>query len=222
MPRGRPKTVIPGENIRLYREHSKDIAPNGKLASSNSKIFIDLGKKLNKISKSVYLVVQRDFSEIFPEYSSQTNTSHREEERSIHSDESVEDTESQDRQSVIKFQIVIDPSVFPLESYLKKVRKHQYVCNRLKSGWADKLFDLIWREKKSVLCFDIQNRICTIDVNGSILFKGMCAECGALFVGNTNCSHTILTVDITNYKAYYVHFKRRHLKGATRENPAAR
>lgn len=60
------------------------------------------------------------------------------------------------------------------------------------------------------------------DVHSSITFRGMCKECGAAIVAKTNVSNTTLTVDIKNYNADYVHSERRHLKGAARENIAAR
>lgn len=102
---------------------------------------------------------------------------------------------------------------------MKKYRKKEYVHNRVKFGCADKLFDLIWREKK-VYC-PLTFKSAYVNVNKSIIFKGMCSECEAVIVGTTHCDHSRLTVDITNYNADFVHSKRRHLKGANREKLAA-
>lgn len=103
---------------------------------------------------------------------------------------------------------------------MKKVRQQEYVRSRVKAGWADKLFDLIWRAKK-VYCA-ITFKSAHVDVNNAIVIRGMCNECAAVFLCKTNCSHSTLTVDATNYKADTLHSKRRQLKGEMRENLVAK
>lgn len=216
MPRGRPKNVKP-ENIEIFRQFSDELVQNGILAKSTSQIFTDLGKKLKKTAKAVYLIVKRDFSEIFPDCDLQSNISYKEDDENSIDDKSINISQSENS---LSFHIDIDPTVFPCESYLKKNRNQEYVRTRVKAGWADKLFDIIWHAKKLYCPTTIKSSY--VDVNNSILFRGICNECEAVFECRTNCNHSLLTVDITNFKAEYVHSKRRHLKGSARENVVAK
>lgn len=216
MTRGRKKAENCDEILQTISERAEDLIQDGKLVPNSSEVFLDLSKILKKSVQAVYLIVKRRFSEIFPECTVQIETIYKENEESSHresvsSNDSVED---QSDVSVVSFDVDIDPSVFVLEQYMKKSGKNQYVRQRVKGEWGDKLYDLVWRAKKLHCAFTFG--FSYVDTHGSVSFSGKCTECGAVFGAKTNSSRTVLAVKVTKYNPEYKHCKRRHLKGETR------
>lgn len=216
MTRGRKKEENSDEILQTIAERADELIQDGKLVPYSSDVFLDLSPILKKSVQAVYLIVKRRFSEIFPECTVQVETVYKENDDSSHRESvSFNDSgESQNDDSVVSFDIDIDPSVFVLEQYIKKTGKQQCVRQRVKGEWGDKLYNLVWCAKKLHCAFTF--KFSYVDIHGSVSFSGACTECGAVFGAKTNCSRTILTVKVTNYNPEYKHCKRRYLKGDTR------
>lgn len=210
MSRGRPKNENAQSEVNLLAEHFEE-NQNGKLVPSSSAIFQQLGKVLNKQPKAVYLAARRHFTEITP--NTIQNASDVKIERSEAASSSSADENAEP--GVIIFHFQIDADNFLLETYAKKARKNEITLTRPKTGWADKLFELVWQQKKCNCAWTFRHSYVRAD--GSIVFDGHCTECQAIFHGTTNTNRTTLYVRISGYKQNYIHLKRRRLHGERRE-----
>lgn len=129
-----------------------------------------------------------------------------------------ENTISDDEKTVngvLSFEFGIEGNAFPLENYMKKCRGKQLVRKRPTAGWADKLFGLVWNQKKAKCAWTFRHAY----VNGhdSISFEGDCTECKAIFRGITNVDRTMISVIIKGYDENYNHVKRRQVTGERRK-----
>lgn len=81
----------------------------------------------------------------------------------------------------------------------------------ISGGWAQKLFEIIWRHRKLNCPFTFKHS--NVKSDTSITFDGSCAECGDMLdSAETICSRSDLFVNIINYNDNFNHSKRRQAK----------
>lgn len=213
MPRGRPKNSDSNEISELLSDHFEQLVQNGQLVSSTSGIFSELGLKLGKNPKAMYMSLKREFAKNIPEYPS-VEPHHQEPSSSSH--ESDENTEI--KRNVIQFSVNISSDSFQVQNYLKKTRGISTVRKGVTSGWSDRLFEIIWKEKKADCAWSFRHAY--VNSDDTITFDGICTECDADLRAITNAARSRIHVEITGYQNDFVHKKQRQVRGERRRQIA--
>lgn len=213
MARGRPKNSDSKKLSDLFSEHFEQLVQNGKLVSPSSAIFSELGLKLGKTPKAVYISMQRQFAQISVECPSDVSQQRDETSSSHESDIATETTEK-----VIKFNVNMSSDLFQVQNYLKKGRGKQLVRKGVKAGWSDSLFDIIWKQNKAICAWSFRHAY--VNSDETISFDGDCTECGTAMRAVTTVNRSRIYVEITGYQDKFEHNKRRQVRGERRNRIA--